>query len=77
MLPFLKPRQIGAVMIAKKSDQGIQDQHSETEYDPGLHAAMEDFSRAHGSKDVEGMVRSLSAAFDILSSRPDVGQGEK
>lgn len=64
-------------MISKKTDDGVKDEHLETEYDPGLSSAMEDLHRAHGAKDVDGMIRAFSAAFDILSSRPDVGEGEK
>lgn len=77
MLPFLKPRKLGAVMIAKaKPEGGVEDLHEEGEMDPGLVAAMDDFLSAHSQKDSVGMAKSLHSFHSILNSTDDQSDEE-
>ncbi len=77
MLPFLKPRKLGAVMIAhSKPEGGIEDMHEEGENDPGLLSAMEDLHSAMNSKDMDAMAKAFQAAFDICDSKPESEMSE-
>lgn len=71
MLPFNRPKSIGAVMIHKIDSDGKQEpMHEEGEPDPGLVMAMEDFLKAANAKDVMKMCEAFKAGFEILESAP-------
>ncbi len=78
MLPFMKPKSIGAVIIHKMDKDGSQEpMHEEGEQDPGLVMAMEDFKKAFDGKDITAMCEAFKAAFEILESAPHEEQGEE
>lgn len=77
MLPFLKPRKLGAVMVQKTiKDGGVESMHEEGELDPGLQVAMDDFLSAHAQKDSTGMAKAMHSFYSILDSTPDSGDQE-
>lgn len=77
MLPFMKPKSIGAVMIHKiKSDGNQEPMHEEGAHDPGLVMAMEDLKKAMEAKDIMGMCEAFKNAFDIVQSAPDAEVNE-
>lgn len=68
MLPFLKPRQMTAIVIAKQKPEGsIEDQGDPLE---GLNVAASDLIKALGAKDAVAVAQALKAAFEICDSMP-------
>ncbi len=77
MLPFLKPKPLGAVIIHKMDKDGSQEpMHEEGQPDPGLVMAMEDLKKAMEGKDIHAMCEAFKAAFDICESAPPEEMGE-
>lgn len=71
MVPFLKPKHISAVIIAKhKPEGGIEDMHEEGEDHPALMSAAEDLISAVQMKDAKAVAEALKAAFQIVDSEP-------
>lgn len=71
MLPFMKPKSIGAVMIHKMKPDGNQEpMHEEGQPDPGLVIAMEDFKKAMEGKNIHAMCEAFKNAFEIMESAP-------
>lgn len=77
MLPFMKPRPMGSVMIHKVDSEGKQEPlHEEGQPDPGLVMAMEDLKKAMESKDIHAMCEAFQAAYDICESAPSEEMSE-
>lgn len=71
MLPFLAPKKIASVIMAKtKPEGGVEDERHEDEQDPGLMSAAEDLISAVHAKDAAAVAEALEAAFEILDSQP-------
>ncbi len=69
MLPFLKPKTVAGLIIAKrKPDGGSQEQHSEGNEDQGLDACSEALIRAIHAKDAKAVSAALRDAQEMLSS---------
>lgn len=70
-LPFLEPKKISSVIMAKtKPDGGVEPDMDDP--NAGLHSAAQDLLSAIEAKDVAGVASALSAAHDInSSSEPD------
>lgn len=78
MLPFLKPRKLGTVMMAKAhSDGDVESLGEEGEMHPGLVSAMDDFLSAHSQKDSTAMAKAMHSFHSICSSTPDEGDGSE
>lgn len=76
MLPFLAPKKIASVIVAKtKPTGGIEPKGEEGEHDPALMSAAEDLISAVHMKDAVAVADALRAAFDICDSEPHV-EGE-
>lgn len=74
MLPFLKPKQVTGLIIAKrKSDGSNEVPETETDEYEGLHAASDDLINAIHAKDRVATTAALKAAFDMHMSRADEG----
>lgn len=71
MLPFLKPRQVAGVIIAKrKPDGGTVTEAPEGDDMQPLEAACDDILRAIGAKDSKQLASAIQAAFEICDSQP-------
>lgn len=71
MLPFLKPRQVAGVIIAKrKPDGGTETQGQEGDEMQPLEAACDDIQRALAAKDSKQLAEAIKAAFEICDSMP-------
>lgn len=69
MLPFLAPKKVAGVIIAKaKPAGGLEPKHEEGEHDPALMSAAEDLLRAVAMKDAEAVCDAMKSMFDILDS---------
>jgi len=67
MLPFLQPKKLASVIIAKRKPEGsIEPMHAEDEHDPALVAAAEDLIRAVHEKNAEAVAAALQNAFEIV-----------
>jgi hypothetical protein len=74
MLPFLEPKKITSVIIARHGKPDLET-HSEEEspdsdLDPGMKMAAEDVMRAFESKSVIDLAKALHSAFQIFDSMP-------
>lgn len=70
MLPFLKPRQMTAIIMKRQPDGEIKDD-GHSEYDrEGLKLAASSIIRAIESKDAEALASALKEAFEICDSGP-------
>lgn len=72
MLPFLKPKPMGSVVVAVKDDK-LKPSHDESSHPPELMAAAEDLISAVGSKDAKAVADAMYAAYEVCASYP---QGE-
>ena len=72
MLPFLKPKAMSGVIIARKKADGggIEPMHEEGEHEPGLMAAAEDLISAFHMKDAKAVADALVAAFHVADLMP-------
>lgn len=71
MLPFLKPKKMSSVIIAKIKPEGkIEPSHEEGEEMPELIGAAESLISAVHSKDANAVAECLKAAFEICDSYP-------
>lgn len=74
MLPFLEPKKMSSVIIAKrgKTDlhQADESLAPESEMDPGLHEAAQDILRAIDAKSSIDLAKAIKAAFEICDSYP-------
>lgn len=71
MLPFLAPKKMVSVIVAKRKPEGqVEDVHKEDESHPELMMAAEDLIRAVHSKDTQGVADALEHAFYICESYP-------
>lgn len=69
MLPFLKPKKIASVMIAKVSPDGeIKSSHEDGEETPELMGAAEALLSAISLKDAKAVAEALKAAHEICSA---------
>lgn len=75
MLPFLRPEKMSSVIIARRTKDGIKDEHEEGEHESGLMSAAEDLIKAVHSKDIKAVASALKSAFEISDSEPHV-EGE-
>jgi DNA repair protein RadC len=74
MLPFLQPKKMVSVIIAKHKPSGeIEPMHEEDEMDPALMAAAEDLMKAIAMKDSKALAMALKAAFEVC----DMGAHEE
>lgn len=70
MLPFLKPKQMGAVIrVHQKEDGSSESMGPADEHDPGLVAAAEQLIKAVHNKDTDSVVDAFKSAYDILESQ--------
>lgn len=71
MLPFLKPKKITSIIIAKhKPEGGIEPMHEEDEEMPELVGAAESLISAVHSKDAKAVAEALKAAFEVCDAYP-------
>lgn len=62
-------------MIHKIDSDGKQETIREKgQVDPGLQAAMEDFSRAMSTKDIDGMAKAFMSAFQVVDAEPQISE---
>lgn len=72
MLPFMKPKELGAVIQARKNSNGKLDVvKEEGSHSPGLLSATEDLIRHVHNKDVHGAANALKAFHEIKASEDD------
>lgn len=69
MLPFLKPKPMGSVVVAMKDDKS-KTSHEEGSHPPELMAAAEDLISAVGAKDAQAVADAMYAAFQVCESYP-------
>lgn len=71
MLPFLKAKPAGSVVIHKtKSDGDMMPEKEEGGHPPELISASEDLIKAVASKDATAVADALYAAFTFCDSEP-------
>lgn len=71
MLPFMKPRRVTSLLIAKHDPEtGIGNAEPEQEEKEGLLMAAEHLISAIHSKDAKAVASALRAAFDMADSEP-------
>jgi hypothetical protein len=76
MLPYLKPRRVAGLIVAKTKPQGgIEDLHEAGSEDEAIIACAEDMIRAMHAKDAKSLASALKAAFEIVDALPHV-EGE-
>ena len=76
ILPFLKPKKVAGLIIAKRKPDGSkQEMYEGGEENSGLEACAEDLMRALNSKDAKAVAEALKAAFEICDAAPHV-EGE-
>lgn len=69
MLPFLKPKTVAGLIVAKrKPDGGKMEQYSEGNEDMGLESAAEQIIQAINAKDSKSLASAIRAAFTIIDS---------
>jgi len=72
MLPFLKPRQVGSIVFAKRKPDGSHKTESvEGEQHPKLMEAAEKLISAVHQKDAKLVAEALQAAFNINEELED------
>ncbi len=70
MLPFMKPKHTGGLIVTqRKADGGDIEKHDDSDTD-GLGACAADLIRAVHAKDEAGVAAAMRAAFEILDSAP-------
>lgn len=72
MLPFLKPKQIGSVIIAarQKKDGAIESEGPKEEHSPELISACESLISAFHAKDATAAASAFEEAFEALEKAP-------
>lgn len=72
MLPFLKPKKLASIIIAKsKKDGGIEDEREEAECHPDLMKAAEDMIGGFNSKDAAAVVDAMTRMHKFFNSTED------
>lgn len=70
-LPFLNPRKIASVIVARQKEDGaVEPLHEEGEMEPGLMDAAERMIGALGMKDAKALAQAFQDAFMICESYP-------
>lgn len=74
MLPFLEPKKITSVIIARRGKPDLEASPevdmSEDSMDPGLKEAAEDVMRAFETKSVTDLAKALKSVFEICDASP-------
>lgn len=71
MLPFLKPKKISSIIIARSKPQGgVEPMHEENEAQPELLGAAESLLSAIASKDAHEVAEAFQSMFQICESYP-------
>lgn len=69
MLPFLKPRNLAAIIITKQNPEGkTEDQPDQSE---GLKSAAADLLKAIAAQDADAVASALEAAYEICDQYDD------
>lgn len=77
MLPFLEPKKLSAVIVAKRKPDGGQEPiNEEGEHPPELMAIAEDLISAIHSKSAQNVASALQAAVECCDMDP-MGQDEE
>lgn len=72
MLPFLKPKQMASVIIAKtKKDGGIETEGREGEHSPEAMKAAEDMIGGFHSKDAKAVVDAMTRMHKLFNNTED------
>lgn len=75
MLPFLKPKQMASVIIAKtKKDGGVKDESREGEHSPELMKAAEDAIGGFHAKDAKAVVDAMTRMHALIGSNNESGE---
>ena len=69
-LPFMKKRQVAALIIQNRTPDGVKTEGAEDSQDQGLMSCAEDLIRAVHAKDAQAVASAMRAAFEILESEP-------
>ena len=70
MLPFLQPKHVASVIIAKRTPDGGQEPISEEgEHAPELMQCAEDLIKAVHAKDAKAVAAAMQGAFDHMESQ--------
>lgn len=65
MLPFLQPKKMSGIIMAKRTpDEKTEVSHEEGEHPPGLMAAAEDLISAVHAKDAKGVASAIKAGYE-------------
>lgn len=76
MLPFLAPKKMAGVIVAKmKKPAEIEPMHEEGEMEPGLMSAAEDLISAVHMKDAKAVAMALKSAMDMNEPMGDENVG--
>lgn len=77
MLPFLQPKKLASVIIAKRNEDGTSkpDEH-EGEHTPELIKACEDLISAVHSKDATSVASAIKYAVDCIQGNHDASNEE-
>lgn len=71
MLPFLQPKKMAGIIMAKvKPEGGVETTGEEGEMDHGFLAAAEALISAIHSKDAGAVAKALHEAFEIADAMP-------
>lgn len=71
MLPFLHPKKIASVIIARhKPEGGMEPLHEEGSETPELMMACEDLIQCIHGKDAAGVAKAFKDAFEACQSYP-------
>lgn len=81
MLPFLQPKKMASVMMAKRKKDGSHEiQHEEGGHHPALMSAADDLIRAVHSKDSHGVASAMKAGHEVMNAQmpdePQMPEGE-
>ena len=68
MLPFLQPKKMSSVIVAKMKPEGGVEPEEAT--DSSLEMAAEELIRAVHSKDASAVATALQAAFEVCDAMP-------
>lgn len=72
MLPFLNPKRVSSVMIAKsKPDGSVEAMNEEGEHSPGMMSAAEDMLSAIHMKDAKALATAHKAMMDLHENEGD------
>jgi hypothetical protein len=70
-LPFLKPKAVAGVIIARRKPDGAQETEGmEDQPNEGLMMAAADLIRAVHAKDESAVADALQAAFELMEEQP-------